>query len=163
MQIVRGFLWVASATVALGAGGLAQAQSLSSTARNSIGLNLGRDALAGSFWSLELGVVDPPRLATGVPSSQGLNLSLVGSTPLGPSLSLYGKLGTNYGRTDSATLGAPGLDAAGTSLSFGAGMSYSFTPRLSATLAWDSNDMRLGASGPREAVRATSLGLRYRY
>ena len=47
-------------------------------------------------------------------------------------------------------------------LSYGAGVSYDFTPRLSATLEWDSNDFRF-ASGGRDPVRSTSLGLQYRY
>jgi hypothetical protein len=37
------------------------------------------------------------------------------------------------------------------------------TPRLSATLGWDSYDLRLGGGIPRDTLRSTSLGLQYRY
>ena len=50
---------------------------------------------------------------------------------------------------------------AGVGLSYGAGLSLDFTPRLSATLGWESHDFRF-AGGLRD-VRATSLGLRYSY
>jgi hypothetical protein len=49
----------------------------------------------------------------------------------------------------------------GFGLSFGGGISYDFTPRLSARIQWDSNDFRF-ANG-RDPVRSTSLGLQYRY
>jgi hypothetical protein len=48
-------------------------------------------------------------------------------------------------------------------LSFGAGLSMSVTPRLSASFGFDSHDLRLGLTGPRDPVRSTSLGLQYRY
>lgn len=121
-------------------------------------------ASVGRFWGVEMGYADYGRATAGEVRSHGLNLSLVGRAPLGPSLGVYGKLGTTYGRGDTSVLGAgpaPGPDA-GFGLSYGAGVSFSFTPRLSATLEWDSNDFRLPGSG-RDPVRSTSLGLRYRY
>jgi hypothetical protein len=118
-------------------------------------------------WSVEMAPVNlgpTPRAA--LPGTrQGLNLSLVGKRPLfGSSFAVYGKLGTTYGYTESGgaptTALAPGDSGYGPS--FGAGVSMDFTPRLSATLGWDSHDLRLG-SGQRDPVRATSLGLQYRY
>jgi len=44
----------------------------------------------------------------------------------------------------------------------GAGVSYDFNPRISATLQWDSNDFRFAGTG-RDPVRSTSLGLQIRY
>jgi hypothetical protein len=121
---------------------------------------------AGLRWSVELGSVNlGPGPSTQVSGArQGLNLSLVGKRPLfGSSFSVYGKLGTTYGYTEPAAVPSSQMQAdGGYGLSFGAGLSMDFTPRLSATLGWDSHDLRLGG-GQREPVRATSLGLQYRY
>jgi len=117
-------------------------------------------------WNLELsqlslGAAD--RFAVGS-ARQGLNLSLVGRRALfGSSLSVYGKLGATYGYAEAGATPmavTPGALEQGYGLSFGAGLSLDFTPQLSATLGWDSHDLRLGG---REGFRSTSLGLQYRY
>lgn len=132
------------------------------------------DALAarrnpgGLRWSVELGLLDlGPAQRTGAAGvRQGLNLSLVGRRPLfGSSFSVYGKLGTTYGYPDGSGSALPASLAAtdsGYGVSFGAGLSMTMTPRLSATLGWDTHELRLG-SGNRDSLRATSLGLQYRY
>ncbi|MDP3759087.1 MAG: hypothetical protein Q8R01_01060 [Ramlibacter sp.] len=121
-------------------------------------------AMVGKFWGVEMGYAESGRIALGEGRAQGLNLSLVGKAPLGQSLGVFGKLGTT-GRGDTPNYWgagpAPGSGPA-FGLSYGAGVSFAFTPRLSATLAWDSNDFRFTGSG-REPVRSTSLGLQYRY
>lgn len=122
----------------------------------------------GLRWNVELGAIQlsPAQAARTslAPARQGLNLSLVGSRPLfGSSFSLYGRLGTTYGVSEGT--GAPATafsPEGGYGLSFGAGISYDVTPKLSATFGWDSHELRLGG-GSRDAVRATSLGLQYRY
>lgn len=124
-------------------------------------------AMSGNFWGVELGYLDLGRIdrAGGTTKAQGLNLSLVGKAPVGWQFSVFGKLGATYGRTETSTLASSGIAAGterGLGLSYGAGVSYDFTPRLSATLEWDSNDFRF-ASGGRDPVRSTSLGLQYRY
>jgi OmpA-OmpF porin, OOP family len=121
-------------------------------------------AMVGKFWGVELGYMETGRAVAGEGRTQGMNLSLVGKAPLGQSLGVFGKLGTTYGRSDTSILGAgpvAGQDL-GFGMSYGAGLSYAITPRLSATLEWDSNDFRLPGNG-REPVRSTSLGLQYRY
>lgn len=94
-------------------------------------------------------------------SPQGSNLSLVGRAQLS-SLAVFGKVGaTSYARSDTSVMGmaaAPLLETGG-GLSWGGGVSYDFTPRLSATFEWISYELRMPV-GP---VRTTSLGLRYRY
>ncbi len=123
-------------------------------------------AMMGNHWGVEIGYLDLGRIARegGKTHAQGLNLSLVGKAPLVSALGVFGRLGTTYGRTETSTSSA--AIAAGTEkgfgLSYGAGLSYDFTPRLSATLEWDSNDFRF-AGGGRDPVRSTSLGLQYRY
>ncbi|MGZ5181044.1 MAG: hypothetical protein ACXWC2_11225 [Ramlibacter sp.] len=118
-------------------------------------------------WSVELGAPTPGTMAgRGLgPARQGLNLSLVGRKPLfGSSFSVYGKLGTTYGYADPALAAATGTATdSGYGLSFGAGLSMNFTPRLSASFGFDAQDMHLGTGAPRDPVRATSLGLQYRY
>lgn len=123
-------------------------------------------AMMGNHWGVEIGYLDLGRIARegGQTKAQGLNLSLVGKAPLVSSLGGFGRLGATYGRTETSATSA--AIAAGTEkgfgLSYGAGLSYDFTPRLSATLEWDSNDLRF-SGGTREPVRSTSLGLQYRY
>jgi OmpA-OmpF porin, OOP family len=124
--------------------------------------------MVGNFWGVELGYLDTRRIARagGLPGAQGLNLSLVGKAPLSRKLGVYGKFGTTLGRSDTSALGgsgvaAPGFDR-GFGLSYGAGVSLAFTPRLSATLEFESNDFRFAGSAG-DPVRSTSLGLRYRY
>jgi len=118
-------------------------------------------------WSVELGTLNLASARSTFGSRQGLNLSLVGRQPVslfGSNFSVYGKLGTTYGMTESAGA-APALAApyeAGTGLSFGAGLSMDLTPRLSATVGFDSYETRFG--GPtRDLVRSTNLGLQFKY
>ncbi len=67
-------------------------------------------------------------------------------------------------RVDTSVLGAgPSfVPEQGSGLRYAAGVSYSFTPSISARLEWESIDFRL-AGGTREPVRSTNLGLQFRY
>jgi hypothetical protein len=92
-------------------------------------------------------------------SGPGLTLSVVGRAQMSPSFGVFGRVGsTTYGRPDTSAMGmaaAPVTEA----MSWGGGVSYDFTPRLSATLEWISYDLRV-ANGP---LRSANLGLKYRY
>lgn len=119
----------------------------------------------GASWGAEVGLVDLSRAwrGAGANRNQGLNLSLIGRAPLGASFGVFGRFGASYGVADTGWAALPGMAAASEAalgLSFGAGVSYDFSPRLSATFGWDSHDFRLSG---REPVRATSVGLQYRY
>ena len=118
----------------------------------------------GRNWGAELGFVDSGRLVRTIGESraQGLALSLVGRTQLFGSLGVYGKVGTTFGRSDTAVMGnAPASGAEqGFGIAYGGGLSYDFTKRLSATFEVDSFDLRF-ANGP--PVRSAKLGLQYRY
>jgi opacity protein-like surface antigen len=132
---------------------------------NSVQISAGN--MVGSFWGVELGYIDMGRISRGggTTRAQGFNLSMVAKAPVWQSVGVFGKLGTTYGRTETSALLGSGVSNGsdrGFGLSYGAGVSYDFTPRLSATLAWDSNDFRFAGSG-RDAVRSTSLGLQYKY
>lgn len=119
----------------------------------------------GASWGAEVGLIDLSRAwrGAGANRNQGLNLSLTGRAPLGASFGVFGRFGASYGFADTSPVAVPGMAAASDGalgLSFGAGVSYDFSPRLSATLGWDSHDFRLSGRDP---VRATSVGLQYRY
>ena len=130
-------------------------------------VQLSAGSMLGNFWGVELGYIDMGRMsrAGGTTRAQGFNLSLVGKAPVWQAVGVFGKLGTTYGRTETTALPGSGINNGserGFGLSYGAGVSYDFTPRLSATLAWDSHDFRFAGSG-RDPVRSTSLGLQYKY
>jgi OmpA-OmpF porin, OOP family len=123
--------------------------------------------MVGDFWGVELGYINMGRVARagGDTRAQGLNLSMVGKAPVARSFGVFGKVGTTWGRTESSALAGSGIASGserGFGLSYGAGVSYDFTPRLSAILEWESHDFRFAGSG-RDPVRSTSLGLQYRY
>jgi OOP family OmpA-OmpF porin len=123
--------------------------------------------MIGDFWGVELGYLNMGRIARvgGDTSATGLNLRLVGKAPLGGSFGVFGKIGTTYGRAEGSALAGSGIAAGserGFGPSYGAGVSFDFNPRVSATLAWDSNDFRFAGTG-RDPVRSTSLGLQIRY
>jgi OmpA-OmpF porin, OOP family len=123
--------------------------------------------MVGDFWGVELGYINMGRIARagGDTRAQGLNLSMVGKAPVARSFGVFGKVGTTWGRTESSALAGSGIASGserGFGLSYGAGVSYDFTPRLSAILEWESHDFRFAGSG-RDPVRSTSLGLQYRY
>ena len=123
--------------------------------------------MIGDFWGVELGYLNMGRIAlgSGQTSATGLNLRLVGKAPLGHSFGVFGKVGTTYGRAESSALAGSGIAAGserGFGPSYGAGFSFDFNPRVSATLEWDSNDFRFAGTG-RDPVRSTNLGLQIRY
>lgn len=161
------------------------------TGRHSIGLNLGTAryqvgcgllpgcdttdrsvylygrSMRSDYWGAELGLLDLGSIERGgaSTSARGVNLSLIGRAPLGASFSGYGKLGVSYGRTSTSATAGSGIAASrerGFGVSYGLGLSWDFSPRMSAVVEWDSYDLRF-AGGNREPVRATSLGLQFRY
>lgn len=124
-------------------------------------------AMPSDYWGAEVGVLDLGRVDFGGSSgrAQGVNFSVIGRLPLTESLSAYGKLGTTYGHTSSTSSTGSGLRGgteSGFGLSYGAGVSWQFSPRMAAVLEWDSHDFK-AAGGGRDPVRATSLGLQFRY
>ena len=88
--------------------------------------------------------------------SYASSVALVGRAPLSSTFGVWGKLGAVQNRPE-----LPGLAAPESGLSFGAGVSYSFSPRLSATLGLESAELR--TLGPREPLRSANMGLQYRY
>lgn len=160
------------------------------SSRNLIGLNAGRSnyqagcdsafrcddtdryfsiygrTMASPVWGTEIGYVDMGRMerAGGDTRARGINLSLVGRAPVAEPFGVFGKVGVTWGHTRTDTVpGAtiPGGSHNGFGLSLGAGVSWDFTPKLAGVLEWDRHDFRF--EGGRDAVRATSVGLQYKY
>lgn len=118
-------------------------------------------------FGLELGYVNMGDIARGggTTKAEGINLSLVGKLPVSQSFSVFGKVGTTYGRTRVSSLPASGITPGnedGFGLSVGAGVSYDFSERWSAVLQWDRHDFKFAGAG-RENINATTVGLKYRF
>ncbi|GAB3650638.1 hypothetical protein [Ramlibacter alkalitolerans] len=106
--------------------------------------------------SLQVGTSDG--LALRPARAQGLSLAVLGKAGLVSDLGVYGRVGTTLGRGNSFA-GVAGADAG---MSYGIGLSWDFSRRASAMIGFDSYDMR-GSAGEARDVRATSLGLQWRY
>ena len=67
--------------------------------------------MVGNFWGVELGYLNMGRIARagGETSAQGLNLSLVGKAQVARSMRVFGKVGSTYGRSDTAALAASSI------------------------------------------------------
>lgn len=89
------------------------------------------------------------------PSATFPNLSLIGKAGVATDLGLgvYGRVGT---ASRAGLLGNEG------GLTYGVGLSWDFSSSGSAIVGWDSYDFRT-ATGEGRDVRATSLGLQWRY
>lgn len=105
--------------------------------------------------SMQMGWTDVSP-ARKIPRPPGLSVSLVGRAAAVPDLGFYGRVGTTLPRSGLAPGGGEG------GLSYGVGLSWDFSRSASAVLGWDSYDTR-GLAGEARDVRATSLGLQWRY
>jgi hypothetical protein len=112
---------------------------------------------------VELDAVHAPASArwSAAPAAAAADLRLVGKAALGPSLAVYGSLGTLQSPIDPTALMGAGAAGAHTGLSYGAGLSWEFTERASATLGVESYELR--SQGAREPVFTTRVGLKLRY
>jgi len=107
--------------------------------------------------NVQMGAVDtyPLDRVLGSSQSQGLNVQLAGKSGWFSDVGVYGRVGT---LTNRSLLGA-GPDT--NTMGYGVGVSWDLTPSATASLGWDTYDVR-GATGERD-IRGTSLGLRWRY
>lgn len=108
---------------------------------------------------LNFGEVDR---AGGSTRASGINLSLVGRAPVGSMFSLFGKVGTTYGRTRTSAAAGTGVGTgreSGFGLSYGLGASVDFTPNWSLVLEWERHNLKF--AGGRDPVKATTIGVKY--
>ena len=124
-------------------------------------------AYYGANWGLELGYTDfgSVNRAGGRTKADGINISVIGKLPLNPTFNLLGKIGTTYSRTDVSSHPLSGVVAgseSGFGLSYGIGVEYMFTPKWSAVLQYESQDMKF-AGDRDDRVGATTLSARYQF
>lgn len=95
---------------------------------------------------------------------RGLNLNLLGELPLASSLTLTGRVGTNYARTRMDVASVTGVvtgKAQGFGLSYGLGLNWDISDRW--TAATDLNRHQFKFVTGRDTVDTATLSLRYRY
>jgi OOP family OmpA-OmpF porin len=107
--------------------------------------------------SMQVGTVDGSSTLK-MAHAPGLSLALVGQAGLFQDVGVYGRVGAMMGRS-SGLAGAPGVDGG---MTYGVGLSWDFSRSASAVLGFDSYDVR-GTAGDLRDVRATRLGLQWRY
>jgi OmpA-OmpF porin, OOP family len=94
---------------------------------------------------------------------QGLNLSLVGTFPVGQGIGVNGKIGGIYGWTKTEGF-APGMPTGrdhGLGLSYGVGLNFALTPTIDLRLDWDR--YRLKFETGRDDVDLASIGVAFRF
>lgn len=102
--------------------------------------------------------------AGGHTRGQGINLSLVGTVPLGQSIGLNGKVGAIYGWTKTDGTGGPGFatgDDDGLGLSYGAGLTFAVSRTVDLRLDWDRYRMKF-ATG-RDDVDFATVGVQFKF
>jgi opacity protein-like surface antigen len=133
----------------------------------SASFNVYAGGMFNSFLGAEIGYLhmgDADR-AGGTTRAQGINLSLVGRVPVSSRFSVFGKLGTTYGRTRTGAAAGSGITGgrdSGWGEAYGLGASFDFTNNWSAVLEWQRHRFHF-AGDQRDFVRTTSLGVKYRF
>jgi hypothetical protein len=167
-------LALSAAAILLGSAAHAQTSSSGSdwwptSIQSYVGLNGGRSHFSdgrGDAYSLYVGTTWP----TGVgleaggtdfgrghsTEAYGFYLAGVGRIPVNDTVSLFGKLGVMYSRSDNA-----GARDTGFGETYGLGVDVGITRQLAAVLQYDRSAVHLNTG--RDRINVTSLGLKYRY
>ena len=128
-------------------------------------------------WGLELGYTDLGESSAGgtvagVPANasaeaKGVELTVVGTVPLGERFSLFGKVGAFRWDVDSrATVGAAtaAADDTGTNFTYGVGLSFHINRNVSIRAEWQRyNDVGDNASTGRSDVNMISAGAVFKF
>jgi hypothetical protein len=105
---------------------------------------------------LQIGSMEEPA-ALRIARPQDLTIGVIGKTDIAPALGVYGRVGSTAAR--AGLIGAPGSEGG---ITYGVGLSWDFSRRGSATVGWDTYDLRT-LGGESRDVRAIGLGLQWRY
>ena len=126
---------------------------------------------AGSFFSpfagLELSYRDfgNAQRGGGNTEAKGGSVSLIGKLPLNEQFAFLGRLGATYSQVDVSAQAGTAIATgrkSGWGPSYGVGAEYSFTPNLSAVLAYDEYRMPY-PGGSKEKLNNTSVGVRLKF
>jgi hypothetical protein len=151
--------------LALSGAALAQGQGLSRWNSGSVGLQPGKAGFQVPCGTVAFPCDQPAvRLYAGTVRDRPVGVDLHASRDLQPRLSVFGKLSRDsdfgvYGRFGGRS--GASLMGANADLAYGVGVTWELTPNTSATVGWDSYDLRQG--GAERELRAKSLGLQWRY
>lgn len=133
----------------------------------SYGVAMGR-YFQSSNLGMELGYTDfgdVHRLG-GSTEAQGINLSLIGRAQLGNAFNVLGQIGGVYSRTHVSSRPGSGASNTGTEhgldWTYGVGLEYAFTRRVSGVLQYDGYQMDFADKGQKR-ISNLALGLRYLY
>jgi len=130
----------------------------------SVKLSLGRNISPHFGAELSLADFGNAGRAGGDTRAQAANLSLVGRVPV-DRFTLFGKVGTSYGRTrvNTAVLSdIPSGKASGWGPSAGLGVSYELSPGMALVAEWERQRLNFAGTGKAD-VDNTSVGLRWQY
>lgn len=156
--------------------GLNVGQSRFSSSCGSLALTCDRSDTSGHiylggyftpYFGAEIGYMNEGNAnrAGGRTEADGINLSLVGRAPLSQNFSIYGKLGTTYGRTRvTSTAGTGVVSGKQTDWvpAYALGLSWDIDRNWSALLEFDETRFRFPGN-VRDNVRSTSLGIKYSF
>ncbi|MFT3717583.1 outer membrane beta-barrel protein [Pseudorhodoferax sp.] len=97
--------------------------------------------------------------------AEGVNFSLLGRADIGAGFGVFGRVGATWGRTRVDAAPGSGLAtgrASGWGPAYGLGVDWAFARNWSAVLDWQRHRFDF-AGGEDGWVRATSIGLKYRF
>jgi len=87
----------------------------------------------------------------------------VGAWPVATALSVYGKLGGYYGKSELKSSVVPSGDDTNGGLTYGFGAQYDFTPQAGLRLEWQRYDQVGGSRSGETDIDVLNVGLLYRF
>jgi len=96
-------------------------------------------------------------------SSQVFELTGVGLFPVANALSVYGKVGAYYGKSEVRSSVIPSGDDTNGGLTYGVGAQYDISPQVGARLEWQRYDQVGGSRTGETDIDVMNVGLVYRF
>jgi len=138
-----------------------------SCANNGTSVSITAGNMFTTHWGGELSYLDLGRAdrAGGSVNARGLNVSFVGSLPLGENFSLEGKVGGTYGVTHVNVNPLSGLTSGrdtGFGLGYGVRLNVDFPRGVKASVGWEQHDFHFAGQGT-SAVKNITVGAAYTF